>query len=169
MVYGAYRLARRDSQARGFLILGGGVIVAFAAWEMLTIQDRILDVAAETLPGVDPARARQLLDQAVAQGNLRISVNIGVDLVLLGGLLALAAVALCFIPGRRPTPVVATAMPIPPPPAGIVLEGQVGVHGSAPIHPAGEHCTVCSAILADDTNVCWHCGRLWAPAPAGSP
>jgi hypothetical protein len=167
VLLGAYRLARRDSQARGFLILGGGGIALFALWEITTIQDRVLAAAADTLPGVDPARARQLLEKAVSDGRLRISVNVGVYLVLVGGLLALAAVALCFVPGRRAA--FATATPPPPPPIGAMPQGQEVSKSSAPIHPAGEHCTACKAILADESNVCWYCGRLWAPAPTASP
>ena len=134
---------------------------------MLTIQDRVLTVAAETLPGVDPTRGRELLEQAVSDGRLRISVNVGVYLILVAGLLALIAVVLCFVPGRRTALPIAT--PPPPPPIGAMLESQGGFKSSAPIHPAGEHCTACKAILADDSNVCWYCGRLWAPAAAASP
>jgi hypothetical protein len=161
LVFGAFRLTRRDSQARGFLIVGGGGLVAFALWEMLTIQDRAIAAAASLADERQAAFVRETLHRFVAEGVLSISVNIGIYLVLAAGILALGAVALCFVPASPAAPVV-PATPAPPAPSGSLEAAEVPV-ASAANHPAGERCSACQAILGEETNVCWYCGRLWSP------
>jgi hypothetical protein len=167
LVYGAYRLARRDSQARGLLIVGGIGVVAYVLWEIFTIKDRVLTAVADTFP--NPQAVRATLDRLVADGVLHISLSLGFYLLLIGGVLSLLGVGLVLFGARTTALVPAVAAPPPPPPADALrLAGTVELAGPA-THPPGQRCPHCTAILGDETDVCWHCGRLWAPEPTAAP
>jgi hypothetical protein len=165
LVFGAIRLTRRDPQARGFLIVGGMGVVLFALWEIFSIEDRAIEAAGSLVGETEAAGVRAILHDAVSRGILSISMNVGIYLVLAAGILALGAVALCFVSATsRPGAVIPASLPLPAPPAGSLgPEGRPAV--PAPIHPVGERCLTCKAILDEETNVCWYCGRLWTPPP----
>jgi hypothetical protein len=161
---GVVRMMKRDSQSRVMLIVSGLGVVALGAWEILTIQDRAVAAALLAVPSVERAAAKAWLDQALRSGTIDISPDFGMYLVLIGGLYAILAGLLGYLrlaPRRRIVPTnPARYLPLPPvgsrEPAAVVSAEQ--------LHPAGQRCRECGAIIPSATNTCWFCGRVWAPS-----
>lgn len=90
-------------------LIGGGV----GLYDALTAEDRVLDEVAATLSGELGATAqdvRAILDEAVASGELAISIGLGLFLVIGGGALGLVGGSLGLV-GRS----VSSDAPPPPP------------------------------------------------------
>jgi len=115
-------------------LIGGGV----GLYDALTAKDRVLDDAAEELAGSFGGTAeevRALLDQAIAAGQIGISISLGLYIVIAGGALGIVggvmamrgAAAAPAMPAMSSIPVAAPpaptaplaeppGMPAPPPP-----------------------------------------------------
>jgi uncharacterized membrane protein (TIGR02234 family) len=103
-------------------IVGGGI----GLYDALTAKDSVLDAAAEELAptfGVSAQEVRAALDQAIDAGQLSVSINIGLYVVIgggvvavVGGILGLRDAGEHVAPGRTTTPAPpASAIGGPPP------------------------------------------------------
>lgn len=113
LVAGFATIRRATRPLAAVMLLVGLVGAGLGAFDALTAKDVILDAAAERLAPTFGATAEQLrtaLDQAVVAGDLRISVGVGLYLVIAGGICAIVAGIL----GMRSAPMGATTVRTPP-------------------------------------------------------
>jgi hypothetical protein len=105
-------------------LVGGGLGV----YDALTAEDSVLDTAAEEIApqfGVTPEQVRTLLDEAIAGGELSVSISIGLYVVIAGGALALVGGAIQMMGrgARAPaTPIDSASATAMPPPSAPVRE-----------------------------------------------
>jgi hypothetical protein len=95
-----YGVARLTGNAMGtkkamavIAIVAGLVAGGVAVYDAVTAKERVLDEAASQVAssaGVSKTAARALLDQAVASGQVNISLSFGIFVVIAGGVLGLA-------------------------------------------------------------------------------
>ena len=98
-------------------LMGGGV----GLYDALTANDRVLDDAAEELAsrfGATITEVRALLDQAIDAGQIDISLNLGLYMVIVGGALGLVGGILGLRGAAEPMPASAAE---PMPTAGVAV------------------------------------------------
>ena len=121
----ALRMPRRPLAVLAIIagLVGGGLGV----YDAVTAEDSVLDAAAEEIApqfGATAEEVRSLLDDAIASGQLDISISIGLYVVIAGGVLALIGGVLQLTRAGAPAmPAVAPAgiasahaAPVAPPP-----------------------------------------------------
>ena len=100
-------------------LVGGGVAVYDAA----TAKERVLDEAASQVAssaGVSKTAARALLDQAVASGQVDISLSLGIFVVIAGGVLGLVGGVMGLGSSGETAPAMPDSGPMPSsPPASM--------------------------------------------------
>lgn len=110
-------------------LIGGGV----GLYDALTAKDRVLNDAAEELAtqfGATTAEVRALLDQAIDAGQIGISLNFGIYMVIVGGALGLVG-GILGLRGAEPTPAAAAE----PTPAATFGSAEPAVASPPPMTP----------------------------------
>jgi hypothetical protein len=94
-------------------LVGGGL----ALYDALTAKDSVLDAAAEELApsfGVSADQVRAALDQAIDEGQLGVSISIGLYVAMAGGLIAIVGGVLGLRESAGVTPAATAPPPSPP-------------------------------------------------------
>ena len=135
LIGGIAALAAPGARAllRALAIVGGGIAAGVGIHTALTAKDQVIDDAASEIGkqlGIPFNQARASVQQAIDQGALKISLEVGLYLVIVGGLVGIAA-GLLALARRAPSPPLATpsgagltgwtapAPMIPPPPVSV--------------------------------------------------
>ncbi len=132
LVVGVAALRRPTRPLAAVGVLVGIVAAGLGIFDALTAKDVILDAAAERLAaflGATAEQVRPALDQAIAAGDLVISVGVGLYVVIAGGLAATVGGIL----GIRDAPPVATT---PPPASDAAAAVAVRPPDAGPTPPA---------------------------------
>jgi len=112
LVGGIGALAAPGARAllRATAIVGGGIAAGFGIYAALTAKDQVIDDAASEIGkqlGIPLNQARTALQEAIDQGALKISLEVGLYLVIAGGLVGIA-VGLLALARRASSPPLAT-------------------------------------------------------------
>jgi hypothetical protein len=119
------------ARLRAPAIIGGGIAAGVGIYTALTAKDRLIDDVASEIGkqlGVTFDQARASVQDVIDQGTLKISLEIGLYLVIAGGLVGIGA-GLLALARRAPVP----SLPAPPD-AG--LSGWAASAPTAPPPPA---------------------------------
>lgn len=164
-------MGRADARGRlrGSAIVGGLTAAGVGLYTAVTARDQIVDAAVSEIvaqtPGTSAAQARSSLDLALEQGLLTLSLQIGIWLVIVGGVVGVLA-GILAMRQREPAAQVAaagtglvgwTSSPTPTP-AALPGEGSVGPASAPPHHEPGR---------AAPTSPVWAIPP--PPAPRGEP
>jgi hypothetical protein len=165
MAAGVVRLIRHDSQGRGMLLVSGVGVAALTVWEIITIQDRLIHAILLTVSAEQRGQAEVVVKQAFRDGRFDLTPNLGMYLLVVGGVLAVGAAVLAYARARPAAPTIPAA-PAPHSARGDFVAPATGGAGSLMVevrHGSGERCRACGAILGEASDTCWYCGKTWEP------